>query len=92
MGLIVHHGLCLLGFGSAIWFDYGGIDSITGLFVAEISNFPMHLRVIFRNFGLRYTRAYELSENIYLGNNSFIQSLTLEQEGCSAPLVFSIPA
>ena len=27
----------------------------------------MHLRVIIRNLGLRYTKAYEYSENLYLG-------------------------
>lgn len=65
-GLVIHHSLCLMGFGFALWFNYGAIDSVGGLFVAEVSNFPMHLRVIFRNFGLRYTKAYEYSENTYL--------------------------
>jgi hypothetical protein len=45
---------------------YGAIDSLGGLFVAEVSNFPMHLRVILRNFGRRYTKSYEYSENAYL--------------------------
>lgn len=40
---------------------YGAIDALGGLAVAEVSNFPMHLRVILRNYGLRYTEAYELS-------------------------------
>ena len=72
MGLIIHHTLCVLGFGSALLYNYGGIDSIGGLFVAEVSNFPMHLRVIFRNFGLRYTKSYEYSENCYLSTFYFI--------------------
>lgn len=66
-GLVLHHSLCVLGFGSALILDYGAIDSLGGLFVAEVSNFPMHLRVIFRNFGLRYTQSYEFFENLYLG-------------------------
>lgn len=66
-GLVLHHSLCVLGFGSALWQGYGAIDSLGGLFVAEISNFPMHLRVILRNFGLRYTQGYEFFENLYLG-------------------------
>lgn len=65
-GLVIHHTLCVLGFGSAILEGYGAIDGIGGLAVAEISNFPMHLRVILRNYGLKYTKSYEFFENTYL--------------------------
>jgi hypothetical protein len=65
-GLVLHHTLCLFGFGSALIEGYGALGPIRGLFVTEASNFPMHLRVILRNYGLRYTRAYEFSENAYL--------------------------
>ena len=37
-----------------------------GLFFAEVSNFPMHARVILRNFNLRYTKVYEVFEIIYM--------------------------
>ena len=37
-----------------------------GLFLAEVSNFPMHSRIILRELGLRYTLIYELTESIYL--------------------------
>lgn len=33
-GLILHHSLCVLGFGSAVLQGYGAIDSLGGLFVA----------------------------------------------------------
>jgi hypothetical protein len=66
-GLVIHHSLCLLGFGSALLQGYGAMDSLGGLFVAEVSNLPMHLRVIFRNYNLRYTQGYEFFENLYLG-------------------------
>ena len=36
-----------------------------GLFVAEVSNPAMHLRIMLRNLGKRYTRAYEVSEYAY---------------------------
>ena len=39
---------------------------IGGLFLSEVSNFPMHFRIILRSFGLRYTLIYELIEIIYL--------------------------
>ena len=57
-GLVLHHSLCVLGLGSALLQGYGAIDALGGLAVAEVSNFPMHLRVILRNYGLRYTKAY----------------------------------
>jgi hypothetical protein len=65
--LVIHHVFCILGFGFAVYCGYGAIDSIGGLFVAEVSNFPMHMRVILRNFNLKNTKSYELAENIYLG-------------------------
>jgi hypothetical protein len=58
---------CILGFGFGAWSGYGAIDGIGGLFVAEVSNFYMHLRVILRIFNRKNTKAYEYSENIYLG-------------------------
>jgi hypothetical protein len=60
-GLVIHHTLCLFGFGSAMFEGYGAMGAFGGLFVAEASSFPMHVRIILRNFGLRYTRAYEFT-------------------------------
>lgn len=65
--LISHHLFCILGFGFASMTGYGAIDAIGGLFVAEVSNFCMHLRVILRLFNKKHTKSYEYSENIYLG-------------------------
>ena len=36
-----------------------------GLFVAEVSNPAMHIRIMLRNMGKRYTRAYEVAEYTY---------------------------
>lgn len=38
-----------------------------GLMSAEVSNFPMHMRVILRQIGLRHTRLYEACEWTYFG-------------------------
>jgi len=38
---------------------------VAGLFVAEVSNPPMHMRVMLRNIGKRYTLAYEVAEYAY---------------------------
>lgn len=70
--LISHHLFCILGFGFGAWSGYGAIDGIGGLFVAEVSNFYMHLRVVLRTFNRKNTKAYEYSENIYLGNFSIL--------------------
>lgn len=60
-GLLIHHSTCILGYLSALISGYGAALAIGGLFYAEVSNFPMHARVICRNFSIRYSKAYELS-------------------------------
>lgn len=42
--------------------------NIGGLFYAEISNVPMHLRMLLKVTGLRYTKIYEANEIAYMGN------------------------
>jgi len=37
-----------------------------GLFLAEVSNFPMHFRVVLRTLKMRYTKLYELAECMYI--------------------------
>jgi hypothetical protein len=41
---------------------------IVGMFYAEVSNFPMHMRIILRNFNMKYTKIYEFFEIYYVGN------------------------
>ena len=36
-----------------------------GLFVAEVSNPPMHMRIMLKHIGLRYSRSYEVAELCY---------------------------
>ena len=66
-GLYIHHILCLIGFFVPLYSQYGAVIGLGGLFCAEISNLPRHIRVILRNYGLRYTKGYEYAENIYIG-------------------------
>ena len=47
-----------IGYLSTLIIGYGGTCSIAGLYFAEVSNFPMHLRSIIKNFNLRYTNSY----------------------------------
>ncbi len=75
--LLLHHTSAMTGYGFAVFSTFGGMTAICninliiviiyidGLFVAEISNLPMHLRIILRNINLRYTLMYELCEYTY---------------------------
>ena len=38
---------------------------VAGLFIAEVSNPAMHMRIMLKHIGLRYTRAYEIAEFCY---------------------------
>ena len=64
--LVLHHFCSIFGFMVAFLSTYGAKCSIYGLFIAETSNFPMHLRVILRTKGKRHTKLYEVMESIYL--------------------------
>jgi hypothetical protein len=64
-GLILHHGMCLLGIGSCELTN-NATTALIGLFLAEVSNFPMHFRCILRTFKMRYTKLYEFSEIMYI--------------------------
>jgi len=59
--------MAILGYCSAIYTGYGASDAIYGIFYAEISNFPMHLRSIILILGKKYTKLYELNEGAYMG-------------------------
>jgi len=66
MGLVMHHGMCLIGIMSCELLDNCTI-ALLGLFLAEVSNFPMHFRAILRTLKMRYTKLYELADCLYLG-------------------------
>lgn len=67
MGLIdiqmtMHHWACIIGMSAPLTSGVSGNYIVMGMFVAEGSNAFMHIRSILRNYGLRYTKAYELVE------------------------------
>ena len=65
--MCVHHFMCIVGILQVLAANNGAGFVVMGLFVAEVSNPPMHVRVLLRNIGLRYTRAYEVAEFAYFG-------------------------
>jgi len=67
MGLVLHHSMCLIGIISCELMN-SSTTGLIGLFLAEVSNFPMHFRSILRTLKMRYTKIYELSENFYIAS------------------------
>lgn len=65
MGLVLHHGMCLVGIVSCEMMN-NCTTGLIGLFLAEVSNFPMHFRAILRTLKMRYTKLYEFSECLYM--------------------------
>jgi hypothetical protein len=63
--LLLHHSLSLLAYATCFVYGNNATEAFRGLFLAEISNFPMHLRSLFKIVNLRYTLAYELCECAY---------------------------
>ena len=90
-GFLLHHLFCWAAFGTVAFSGWGGIASMGGFVVAEISNFPMHIRTILKNYSLRYTLAYELCEILYIGTFlSFICSFVRLCQGDFLPVFCTV--
>ena len=64
--LVFHHTFTISGFLTSLLVPYGAKSFIYGLFITDLTNFPMHLRIVLRNKGKRHTKLYEVMESIYL--------------------------
>lgn len=60
--MIMHHGITIIGMSIALAQGVSANLVVGGMFIAEASNPPMHLRVILKHLGLRYSKAYEFFE------------------------------
>lgn len=65
-GLVLHHIMGIVGIGSSELMN-NATTALIGLFLAEVSNFPMHFRCVLRTFKMRYTKLYEFAEILYIG-------------------------
>ena len=65
--MTIHHLICMGGLSGGLITGYSADILIGAIFLTEISNPAMHIRVILRLLGLRYTKAYETSEITYMG-------------------------
>ena len=68
LDMAVHHALCVAGIIAVLVQDIGCGNVVMGLFVSEVSNPSMHVRILLRHMGKRYTKAYEVAEYIYFGS------------------------
>jgi len=64
-GLIIHHSMVIFGYWACQYYGYS-TEGLTGLFYAEASNAPMHMRMILKTLKMRYTALYESLETLYL--------------------------
>jgi len=64
--MTIHHVVCVLGIYISLMEGFSANDVIAGLFIAEISNPPMHGRVMLKHVGKRMTKLYELCEYLYI--------------------------
>ena len=65
LDMAIHHNMCVGGILVVLSQNMGAGFVVQGLFVAEVSNPAMHMRIMLRHLGMRYTRAYEVAEYAY---------------------------
>lgn len=66
MTMTFHHWVCIIGMVLPLYYNVSANYVVMGMFISEASNPFMHVRVILRQYGLRYTKAYELMEILFL--------------------------
>ena len=64
--MTIHHWICIIGMSYPLTYGISANYIVMGMFVAECSNPAMHIRQILRHYGLRYTKAYESCEIMFL--------------------------
>ena len=64
--MTLHHLVCVVGMGMTIAAGNSAYLMVSGVFIAEISNPPMHLTCMLNHLGLRHTRLYEVCELSFL--------------------------
>ena len=66
--MIIHHGIVIVSLTVGCATGNAGDILCGAIFLTEISNPAMHSRMVLKHLGLRYTKAYELSEITYMSN------------------------
>lgn len=84
-----HHFVCISGMVITVTQGISSNYLVAGLFISEVSNPMMHARMIIKHLGLRYTKAYEVSElgyillyvygRILIGTSVVIRTVTCQE-------------
>ncbi len=69
--MTIHHNICIFGMTMVVLTGQSANSLVSAAFVAEISNPPMHIRMMLKHLNKRYTKAYECAELSYI-SKSFI--------------------
>ena len=85
--MTMHHWACIIGMSLPLTYGMSANYIVMGMFVAEGSNAPMHIRSILRTFGFRFTKLYEFMDisfmTIYIFFRIFLGiRLTYQQCAC----------
>jgi hypothetical protein len=64
--MVIHHSICIIGMSLPLTYGMSANYIVMGMFIAESSNPFMHVRVILKHYGLRYTKAYECMEITFM--------------------------
>jgi hypothetical protein len=64
--MFIHHSICISGFTLGLYSGHSADILVGALFLTEISNPPMHVRVVLKHMNLRYSKAYECAELVYI--------------------------
>lgn len=64
--MTIHHNICIFGMSMSVLSGQSANSLVAALFVSEISNPAMHVRMILKHLNKRYTKAYECAELTYI--------------------------
>jgi hypothetical protein len=64
--MTIHHNICIFGMTMSVVSGQSANSLVAALFVSEISNPAMHVRMMLKHLNRRYTKAYECAELTYI--------------------------
>jgi hypothetical protein len=64
--MVAHHIVCILGYQASIGYNSSANEIIRALIVTEVTCPIMHVRMIFKNYGLKHTKSHLLMDYIYM--------------------------
>lgn len=64
--LICHHLFCISGLSIQLVMDFYGMEAIRAYILSEVTNPIMHIRIILRTYGLKFTKLYLCLEFLYI--------------------------